>query len=64
MHRTADGLWAGVYYDTLSACTFDLGCEHDNYHDLFRSVDIDDGDLDYYLMVVTRRRTWSRSSFS
>ena len=51
MHRTTDGLWAGVYYDTLSACTFDLGCEHDNYHDLFRSVDIDDGDLDYYLMV-------------
>ena len=49
--RTVDGLWVGVYYDTLSACTFDLGCEHDNYHGLFRSVDIDDGDLDYYLML-------------
>ena len=49
--RTADGLWTGVYYDTLCATTFDLGCEHDNYHGLFRTVEIDDGDLDYYLMV-------------
>ena len=49
--RTTDGLWTGVYYDTLCASTFDLGCEHDNYHGLFRTVDIDDGDLDYYLMV-------------
>lgn len=51
MTRTTDGLWVGVYYDTLSACTFDLGCEHDNYHGLFRTTEIDDGDLDYYLMV-------------
>ena len=51
MTRTVDGLWVGVYYDTLSACTFDLGCEHDNYHGLFRTTEIDDGDLDYYLMV-------------
>lgn len=49
--RTPDGLWTGIYYDTLSACTFDLGCEHDNYHDFFRTTEIDDGDLDYYLMV-------------
>ena len=49
--RTADGQWTGIYYDTLAACTFDLGCEHDNYHDLFRYVEIDDGDLDYYLMA-------------
>jgi alpha-glucosidase len=49
--RTVDGLWVGTYYDTLSACTFDLGCEHDNYHGLFRTTEIDDGDLDYYLMV-------------
>jgi alpha-glucosidase len=49
--RTTDGLWTGVYYDTLCASTFDLGCEHDNYHGLFRTVEIDDGDLDYYLMV-------------
>ncbi len=49
--RTLQGLWIGTYYDTLSACTFDLGCEHDNYHGLFRSVDIDDGDLDCYVMA-------------
>ena len=49
--RTIDGLWTGIYYDTLAACTFDLGCEHDNYHGLYRSTEIDDGDLDYYLMV-------------
>ena len=49
--RTVDGLWTGIYYDTLAACTFDLGCEHDNYHGLFRSTEIDDGELDYYFMV-------------
>ena len=51
MVRTTEGLWYGLYYDTLAACTFDFGCEHDNYHGFFRSVDIDDGDLDVYLMV-------------
>ena len=49
--RAPGGGWFGIYYDTLCACTFDLGCEHDNYHDLFRYVEIDDGDLDYYLMA-------------
>jgi len=49
--RTLDGEWLGVYYDTLSACTFDLGCEHDNYHGFFRSVDIDDGDMDCYVIA-------------
>jgi alpha-glucosidase len=49
--RTADSLWTGIYYDTLAATTFDLGCEHDNYHGLYRSTEIDDGDLDYYFMV-------------
>ena len=49
--RSPTGQWFGIYYDTLSACTFDLGCEHDNYHELFRYVEIDDGDLDYYLMA-------------
>ncbi len=49
--RTPSGQWYGIYYDTLAACTFDLGCEHDNYHDLYRYVEIDDGDLDYYFMA-------------
>jgi alpha-glucosidase len=48
--RTANGQWFGLYYDTLAACTFDLGCEHDNYHGLYRYVEVDDGDLDYYLI--------------
>jgi alpha-glucosidase len=48
--RTANGKWIGTYYDTLATCTFDLGAEHDNYHELYRYVEIDDGDLDYYLM--------------
>ena len=49
--RAAAGAWYGVYYDTLAACSFDLGQEHDNYHGFYRHVEIDDGDLDYYLMV-------------
>ncbi len=49
--RAASGAWYGIYYDTLAACTFDLGQEHDNYHGFYRYVEIDDGDLDYYLMV-------------
>jgi alpha-glucosidase len=51
LSRTANGQWLGIYYDTLANCTFDFGCEHDNYHGFYRYVDIDDGDLDYYLMV-------------
>jgi alpha-glucosidase len=51
LSRAANGQWFGIYYDTMAECTFDLGCEHDNYHGFYRYVDIDDGDLDYYLMV-------------
>ena len=51
MSRAANGQWVGLYYDTLANCTFDLGCEHDNYHGFYRYVEIDDGDLDYFLMV-------------
>src|SRR5262249_21798429 len=39
----------GLFYDTLSSATFDLGCEHDNYHGLYRYCEIEDGDLDYYV---------------
>jgi alpha-glucosidase len=49
--RAKNGQWYGIYYDTLAVCTFDLGCEHDNYHDPYRYVEIDDGDLDYYFMA-------------
>jgi alpha-glucosidase len=51
LSRTASGQWLGIYYDTLARCTFDFGCEHDMYHGVYRYVEIDDGDLDYYLMV-------------
>jgi alpha-glucosidase len=51
LSRTPQGRWLGLYYDTLAACTFDLGCEHDNYHGFYRHVEIDDGDLDLYLMA-------------
>ncbi len=54
----------GLYYDTLSDCVFDMGCERDNYHGLYRSFAADHGDLDYYFIAgpdiahVTRRYTW------
>ncbi len=51
LSRTASGQWLGLYYDTLATCTFDIGCEHDMYHGFYRYTEIDDGDLDYYLMV-------------
>lgn len=51
LSRSADGQWAGLYYDTMATCTFDLGCEHDNYHGFYRYVEIDDGDLDLYVMT-------------
>ena len=46
----------GLFYDTLAAATFDLGCEYDNYHGFFKYAEIDDGDLDYYLFVGPRIR--------
>jgi alpha-glucosidase len=45
------GVAFGLFYDTLAPVTFDLGCEHDNYHGFYRYAEIDDGDLDYYLFV-------------
>ena len=41
----------GIFYDTFCSTTFDLGCEHDNYHGFYRYCEIEDGDLDYYLFV-------------
>ena len=55
------GVASGVFYDNLAEAVFDLGCEHDNYYDLFRSYEATDGDLDYYvfpgpgLVDVTRK---------
>ena len=46
----------GLFYDTLASATFDLGCEHDNYHGLYRYCEIEAGDLDYYLFVGPKIR--------
>ncbi|MEI9886207.1 MAG: glycoside hydrolase family 31 protein [Rhizomicrobium sp.] len=53
----------GLFYDTLSDCTFDLGAERSNYHGLFRSFVADHGDLDYYVIAgalpgIVQRQTW------
>ena len=54
----------GLFYDTLSDCTFDFGRELDNYHGPYRYFAAEHGDLDYYFIAgpaaanVTRRFTW------
>ena len=62
--KTADKLAFGLFYDTLSDCTFNMGKELDNYHGHYRYFVADYGDLDYYFIAgttlanVTRRYTW------
>ncbi len=59
-----EGISYGLFYDTLADCAFDLGCERDNYHSLYRSFEAEAGDLDYYFIAgpaldaVVRRFTW------
>ncbi|UEP24859.1 glycoside hydrolase family 31 protein [Burkholderia ambifaria] len=55
----------GLFYDTLSDCTFDMGRELDNYHGLYRYFVAEHGDLDYYFiaspdtpLTAARRFTW------
>lgn len=54
----------GLFYDTLSDCTFDMGRELDNYHGHYRYFVADYGDLDYYFIAgddlarISRRYTW------
>ena len=43
------GVASGVFYDNMTAATFDLGCEHDNYYGPYRSYEARGGDLDYYV---------------
>jgi len=62
--RPDSGLCFGLFYDTLSDCAFDFGCEHSNYHGPYRSFTADHGDLDLYVIAgptvpeVVRRFTW------
>jgi alpha-glucosidase len=41
----------GLFYDNLAHSVFDMGREHHAYYGFYRSYQVDDGDLDYYLMV-------------
>jgi len=58
------GLCYGLFYDTLSDCSFDMGREMDNYHGHYRYFVADHGDLDLYYIAgdgpaaITRRYTW------
>ena len=49
--RADSGSVYGLYYDTLAECSFDFGCEHDNYHGRYRATEVDDGDLDAYVFA-------------
>ena len=51
VREATQGIAYGMFYDTLASATFDLGCEHDNYHGLYRYCEIDGGDLDYYVFA-------------
>ncbi|NJL94891.1 MAG: alpha-glucosidase [Anaerolineae bacterium] len=44
------GLAYGLLYDNLPPPTFDLGQEIDAYHGPYRSYQVEDGDVDYYLI--------------
>lgn len=63
-HHAQTNAAFGLFYDTMSDCTFDFGCERSHYHGLFRSFTAEHGDLDYYVIAgptvadVTRRFTW------
>lgn len=63
-HNARTNAAFGLFYDTLSDCTFDFGCERSNYHGFYRSFSADHGDLDTYVIAgptvgdVTRRFTW------
>jgi len=58
------GACFGLFYDTLSDCSFDMGREMDNYHGHYRYFVADHGDLDLYYIAgadpaaITRRYTW------
>jgi alpha-glucosidase len=62
--KKTTGATFGLFYDTLSDCTFNMGKELDNYHGHYRYFVADYGDLDYYFIAgeipadITRRYTW------
>jgi alpha-glucosidase len=55
----------GLFYDTVSDCSFDMGRELDNYHGPYRYFVAQHGDLDYYFIAspdspldAVKRFTW------
>ncbi|MDE2111713.1 MAG: glycoside hydrolase family 31 protein [Alphaproteobacteria bacterium] len=62
--KPESGLAFGLFYDTLSDCSFDFGREHSNYHGPYRYFAADHGDLDLYVIAgpsipdAVRRFTW------
>ncbi len=62
--KPASGVVFGLFYDTLSECSFDMGREMDNYHGPYRYFMAEHGDLDLYFIAgdgpaaVTQRYTW------
>lgn len=57
------GVVGGLFYDSLAAMTFDLGCERSNYHGIYRYVEAEERGIDLWLIAgpdlaaVTRRFT-------
>ena len=50
----------GLYYDTYSRGSIDLGAEHDNYFEPFRSARFDEENLVFYLILGTPREILQR----
>ncbi len=46
----ADTGYCGVFYDTMAECVFDIGAEHSNYHDHYRTVESFEKALVYYVV--------------
>jgi alpha-glucosidase len=59
----ADRVTGGLFYDSLSPMTFELGCERSNYHGIYRYVEAEERGMDLWLIAgpdlasVTRRFT-------
>lgn len=52
----------GLFYDAMSTGSLDLGREHDNYFEPFRSIRFDEENLVFYLILGTPREIVQRFS--
>ena len=53
-HHVDSGVWYGVYYNSLVPASVDLGAEHDFSTGNFRSYAVENGPLDYYVLLGER----------